>query len=54
MRVLLADDHPLYLDALSLQIERALPGAEVLTAGSLGGGEVAACVKALWWPSRTA
>ena len=35
MRVLVADDHPLYREAVRLRIERLLPAAEVVEAGSL-------------------
>jgi two-component system, NarL family, nitrate/nitrite response regulator NarL len=35
MRVLVADDHPLYREAVRLRIERLLPRAEVVEAGGL-------------------
>jgi two-component system nitrate/nitrite response regulator NarL len=35
MRILVADDHPLYRDALATQLGRLYPDAEVLTVGSL-------------------
>lgn len=35
MRVLIADDHPLYLDAVQEQIGRLFPGATIETAASL-------------------
>ncbi|MEZ5851674.1 MAG: response regulator transcription factor [Hyphomicrobiaceae bacterium] len=34
-RIIIVDDHPLFRDALSLAISAALPGAEILGAGSL-------------------
>jgi DNA-binding NarL/FixJ family response regulator len=35
MRVLIADDHPLYREAVQVQVERTFPGAETVLAGSL-------------------
>lgn len=35
MRILIADDHPLYLDSVRMQITRAFRGAEVVPATSL-------------------
>jgi DNA-binding NarL/FixJ family response regulator len=40
-RILVADDHPLFRDALRLAIAQALPEAEVVEAGSLDGVEAA-------------
>lgn len=36
MRILIADDHPLFLEAIKMQIERAIPGAQIQLAKSLG------------------
>lgn len=36
MRLLMADDHPLFLEAIRTQVERAKPGVEIHVAGSLG------------------
>jgi two-component system nitrate/nitrite response regulator NarL len=35
MRFLIADDHPMYLEALTLQVRKAFPGAEIATAGTM-------------------
>jgi len=37
MRILVADDHPLFRDALELSVGQAWPGAEVVSIGSLDG-----------------
>lgn len=34
MRILIADDHPLYREAIQAQVERIFPGAETVMAGS--------------------
>jgi DNA-binding NarL/FixJ family response regulator len=36
-RIVIADDHPMFRDALRLALASALPGAEVVEAGTLGG-----------------
>lgn len=36
-RIVIADDHPMFRDALRLAIMNALPGAEIVEAGTLGG-----------------
>ena len=36
MRILIADDHPLYCDALRLQVERLFPEAAIIEASSFG------------------
>ncbi len=33
MRVIIADDHPLYREAVRLRLERSFPGAEIAEAG---------------------
>jgi DNA-binding NarL/FixJ family response regulator len=40
-RIVVADDHPLFRDALGLAVVEALPAAEVVEAGSLEGVEAA-------------
>jgi two-component system nitrate/nitrite response regulator NarL len=35
IRVLIADDHPLYREAVKAQVERTFPGAETILAGSV-------------------
>ncbi len=35
MRILIADDHPMYLEALTLQVRKAFPAAELTTAGTM-------------------
>jgi DNA-binding NarL/FixJ family response regulator len=37
MRFLIVDDHPLFLEALEMALAVAFPGAQVETAGSIGG-----------------
>lgn len=35
MKVLIADDHPMYLEALTLQVRKAYPDANIVTSGTM-------------------